>query len=173
MKILNSAARVNMCNLSKNAETSVDQVERFYARFLPLPKEMANNPENFEVMREMTRGSFFLISVYALIYIVASVAFTTYRHIEGYYWLNGFLFISYDYFTIACFAIISISVWNIFLFLWGVGCAINASCQSYILILISGMLMCVAQYGVSLISMRASIHILRVCKFDSVFGCVS
>ena len=39
--------RSNIFNLAKNAETSVDQIERFYARNLPLSKEMAINLQSF------------------------------------------------------------------------------------------------------------------------------
>ena len=45
--IINSEGRVNIFNLAKNAGTSVDQIERFYARFLPLSKEMAKNLQSF------------------------------------------------------------------------------------------------------------------------------
>ena len=45
--IINSEGRVNIFNLAKNAGTSVDQIERFYARFLPLSKEMAINLQSF------------------------------------------------------------------------------------------------------------------------------
>ena len=41
MRIILSHGKVNIFNLAKNAGTSVDQIERFYARFLPLSKEMA------------------------------------------------------------------------------------------------------------------------------------
>jgi hypothetical protein len=34
-------------DLAKNAGTSVDQIERFYARNLPLSKEMAINLQSF------------------------------------------------------------------------------------------------------------------------------
>jgi hypothetical protein len=47
MRIINSEGRVNIFNLAKNAGTSVDQMERFYARFLPLSKEMAKNLQSF------------------------------------------------------------------------------------------------------------------------------
>ena len=47
MRIINSEGRVNIFNLAKNAGTSVDQIERFYARFLPLSKEMAKNLQSF------------------------------------------------------------------------------------------------------------------------------
>jgi hypothetical protein len=47
MRIINSEGRVNIFNLAKNAGTSVDQIERFYARFLPLSKEMARNLQSF------------------------------------------------------------------------------------------------------------------------------
>ena len=39
--------RVKIFNLAKNAGTSVDQIERFYARNLPLSKEMALNLQSF------------------------------------------------------------------------------------------------------------------------------
>ena len=47
MRIILSHGRVNIFNLAKNAGTSVDQIERFYARFLPLSKEMALNLQSF------------------------------------------------------------------------------------------------------------------------------
>lgn len=47
MRIIKSEAKVNIFNLAKNAGTSVDQIERFYARFLPLSKEMARNLQIF------------------------------------------------------------------------------------------------------------------------------
>ena len=47
MRIINSEGKVNIFNLAKNAGTSVDQIERFYARFLPLSKEMAKNLQVF------------------------------------------------------------------------------------------------------------------------------
>lgn len=47
MRIILSEGKVNIFNLAKNAGTSVDQIERFYARFLPLSKEMARNLQLF------------------------------------------------------------------------------------------------------------------------------
>ena len=47
MRIINSEGQVNIFNLAKNAGTSVDQIERFYARFLTLSKEMARNLQSF------------------------------------------------------------------------------------------------------------------------------
>ena len=47
MRIINSEGQDNIFNLAKNAGTSVDQIERFYARFLPLSKEMARNLQSF------------------------------------------------------------------------------------------------------------------------------
>lgn len=47
MRIILSEGKVNIFNLAKNAGTSVDQIERFYARFLPLSKEMAKNLHSF------------------------------------------------------------------------------------------------------------------------------
>jgi hypothetical protein len=43
MRIILSEGQVNIFNLAKNAGTSVDQIERFYARNLPLSAEMARN----------------------------------------------------------------------------------------------------------------------------------
>ena len=39
--------QVNIFNLAKNAGTSVEQIERFYARDLPLSKEMAKKLQSF------------------------------------------------------------------------------------------------------------------------------
>ena len=47
MRIINSEGKVNIFNLAKNAGTSVDQIERFYAKYLPLSAEMAKNLQSF------------------------------------------------------------------------------------------------------------------------------
>ena len=47
MRIILSEGQVNIFNLAKNAGTSVDQIERFYARHLPLSAEMARNLQSF------------------------------------------------------------------------------------------------------------------------------
>ena len=47
MRIILSQGKVNIFNLAKNAGTSVDQIERFYARNLPLSREMAINLQSF------------------------------------------------------------------------------------------------------------------------------
>jgi hypothetical protein len=47
MRIILSEGRINMFNLAKNAGTSVEQIERFYARNLPLSAEMARNLQSF------------------------------------------------------------------------------------------------------------------------------
>ena len=47
MRIILSESQVNIFSLAKNAGTSVDQIERFYARNLLLSKEMAKNLQCF------------------------------------------------------------------------------------------------------------------------------
>jgi hypothetical protein len=47
MRIILSEGKVDSFNLAKNAGTSVDQIERFYARNLPLSKETARNLQSF------------------------------------------------------------------------------------------------------------------------------
>jgi integrase-like protein len=47
MRIVNSGARVNIFTLAKNAGTSVDQIERFYARHLPMSPELWHNLQSF------------------------------------------------------------------------------------------------------------------------------
>jgi hypothetical protein len=47
MRIILSEGRVNVFNLAKNAGTSVNQIERFYAKNLPLSREMARNLQSF------------------------------------------------------------------------------------------------------------------------------
>lgn len=47
MRLVLSQGRVNIFNLAKNAGTSVDQIERFYARHLPMSAEMARNLHSF------------------------------------------------------------------------------------------------------------------------------
>ena len=52
MRIVLSEGQVNIFNLAKNAGTSVDQIERFYARHLPLSAELAKNLQLFGKNRE-------------------------------------------------------------------------------------------------------------------------
>jgi hypothetical protein len=47
MTIIRTHGQVNIYNLAKNAGTSVDQIERFYAKHLPLSREMARNLQSF------------------------------------------------------------------------------------------------------------------------------
>ena len=47
MRMILSHGQVNIFNLAKNAGTSVNQIERFYARHLPLSREMAKNLQSF------------------------------------------------------------------------------------------------------------------------------
>ena len=47
MRIIQSHGKVNIFNLAKNAGTSVEQIERFYAKHLPLSGEMAKNLQSF------------------------------------------------------------------------------------------------------------------------------
>jgi len=47
MRIILSHGKVNIFNLAKNAGTSVEQIERFYAKHLPLSREMAKNLQSF------------------------------------------------------------------------------------------------------------------------------
>jgi hypothetical protein len=47
MRIILSEGQVNIFNLAKNAGTSVEQIERFYARNLPLSAGMARNLQSF------------------------------------------------------------------------------------------------------------------------------
>ena len=47
MRLVLSKGKVNIFNLAKNAGTSVDQIERFYARNLPLSAGMVQNLQSF------------------------------------------------------------------------------------------------------------------------------
>lgn len=47
MRLILSHGKVNIFNLAKNAGTSVEQIERFYARNLPLSTELARNLQSF------------------------------------------------------------------------------------------------------------------------------
>jgi len=47
MRLIKSEGEVNIFNLAKTAGTSVEQIERFYARHLPLSREMAKNLQTF------------------------------------------------------------------------------------------------------------------------------
>ena len=48
MRLVLSGGKVNIYNLAKNAGTSVEQIERFYAKNLPLSAELARNLQSFE-----------------------------------------------------------------------------------------------------------------------------
>jgi hypothetical protein len=43
MRLTLSKGKVNIYSLAKNAGTNVDQIERFYARNLPLPTELVQS----------------------------------------------------------------------------------------------------------------------------------
>jgi hypothetical protein len=47
MRLVLSHGRVNIYLLAKNAGTSVNQIERFYAKRLPLSKELMENLQSF------------------------------------------------------------------------------------------------------------------------------
>ena len=47
MRIILSQGKVNIFNLAKNAGTSVEQIERIYARNLPLSPELAKSLQSF------------------------------------------------------------------------------------------------------------------------------
>jgi transcriptional regulator GlxA family with amidase domain len=47
MRIVLSEGKVDIYTLAKNAGTSVDQIERFYAKHLPISPEMAKNLQRF------------------------------------------------------------------------------------------------------------------------------
>lgn len=47
MRLINSQGKVNIYSLAKNAGTSVDQIERFYARHLPLTGDLVKNLHSF------------------------------------------------------------------------------------------------------------------------------
>ena len=48
MRIILTHGQVYIFNLFKNAGTSVNHIERFYARHLPLSREIAKNLKSFE-----------------------------------------------------------------------------------------------------------------------------
>ena len=47
MRITNSHGKVGIVNLANNAGTSVDQIERFNEKYLPLSKEVVKNLQSF------------------------------------------------------------------------------------------------------------------------------
>ncbi|MGH6697477.1 MAG: hypothetical protein ACREBX_19585 [Sphingopyxis sp.] len=47
MRLINSKGKVNIYSLAKNAGTSVDQIERFYAKQLPLTGDLVKNLHSF------------------------------------------------------------------------------------------------------------------------------
>ena len=47
MRLINSQGKVNIYSLAKNAGTSVDQIERFYAKNLPLVGDLVKNLHSF------------------------------------------------------------------------------------------------------------------------------
>jgi hypothetical protein len=55
MRLVNSDGQVNIYNLAKNAGTSVEQIERFYAKNLPLTAELARNLQIFDQSRRASQ----------------------------------------------------------------------------------------------------------------------
>ena len=47
MRLVLSHGQVNIYSLAKNAGTSVNQIERFYAKRLPISKERMENLQSF------------------------------------------------------------------------------------------------------------------------------
>jgi hypothetical protein len=47
MRLVLSEGKVNIYTLAKNAGTSVEQIERFYARNLPISAELVKNLQSF------------------------------------------------------------------------------------------------------------------------------
>ena len=47
MRLVLSHGQVNIYSLAKNAGTSVNQIERFYAKRLPISKELMENLQSF------------------------------------------------------------------------------------------------------------------------------
>jgi hypothetical protein len=47
MRLVLSEGKVNIYTLAKNAGTSVEQIERFYARNLPISAELVRNLQSF------------------------------------------------------------------------------------------------------------------------------
>ena len=47
MRLVLSHGRVSTYSLAKNAGTSVNQIERFYAKRLPISKELMENLQSF------------------------------------------------------------------------------------------------------------------------------
>ena len=58
MRIILSHGKVNIFNLAKNAGTSVEQIERFYAKHLPLSREMAKARWHGEGVIHIARRAF-------------------------------------------------------------------------------------------------------------------
>lgn len=47
MRLVNSKGKINIYVLASNAGTSVDQIERFYAKYLPVSKDLVLNLQSF------------------------------------------------------------------------------------------------------------------------------
>ena len=57
MRLVLSHGQVNIYSLAKNAGTSVNQIERFYAKRLPISKELMENLQSFGTVRIPTLNS--------------------------------------------------------------------------------------------------------------------
>ena len=47
MRLVNSGGQVNLFFLAKNCGTSVQMIERFYCRYLPMDKKVIENLQSF------------------------------------------------------------------------------------------------------------------------------
>jgi NO-binding membrane sensor protein with MHYT domain len=112
----------------------------------------------------ITRRLLAQLAVYAQIYIAARIAFTVYRHAEGYYWLIGFLFISHDYFTLACFLLIVLLTFKISKVIWKLARLTTRDFRTWASRIFSGFAVIIALFALHFISMIATIQVLKMLE---------
>ena len=120
----------------------------------------------------MTQGLPIRLLLYAQIALLAIIAFTVYRYMEGLYWLNGFFFITHDIFTVVCFTIILISEFKIASLVWKAALSFTLALPNWASKVFSATSVLIALYGFSIASIILSLQVVKILNIDPLHGYV-
>jgi hypothetical protein len=120
----------------------------------------------------VTQGIPIRLFLYALIALLAIIAFTVYRYVEGLYWLSGFFFITHDTFTVVCFTIILISEFKIASLVWKAARSFTQALPTWASKISSATGVLIALYGFSISSMIVSLKVVKILNIDPLQGYV-
>ena len=120
----------------------------------------------------MTQGLPLRLFLYAQIALLAIIAFTVYRYMEGFYWLSGFLFITHDIFSAACFFIIIISFFKISTIIWETVRSFTLALPAWASRIFSATSVLIVIYVISIASIIISLKVVEILKIDPLQGYV-